>query len=744
MAIIRHLLTAFTAGELDPLMMGRVDTEHYGFGLQLCENWVPVNEGPLVKRPGFAYVCDAAPTTSWLGGFRFSITQEYVIEWGEEIARFYTNGARIETAPGVAYEITTPYAAADAPQLSTQQSYDRLYIDHGSYPPGRLSRTGATTFVHSQSALTGGPFLDQNIDETIMVQASAATGSVTLTATAALWQAGDVGGLFRIEAMDFSDLKAWEPGMDAVAIGEIVRSDGKAYQALTGGATGSNQPTHPSGAEWDGQGKSDKLNAKGPYGVKWQYLHDRFGFAEITAFGSATSVTATVIRRLPGSVVSVGSWRWAHGAFSTARGWPSLVMNWAGRQLHIKDFDIFGSVVGDYLNHATRDSSGLLQPDLAFRRTLATEDPPLWIAGDRKLILGTASKELAVGAINAALAVSGDNISAEPQSFYGSERVFPVQVGSETIFIERAGRRVRSAGYDFARDRYIAADLTATARHVTASGVVQLAYQRVPYALLYGVRGDGQLIIHPDTRADMKGFARTVLGGAAKARSAVSVVGADGKADELWLLVERDTPDGERREIWRQMPWRDIGDDVTQAFFVDGGVQIAATGGQTHFTGVPHLASQPVAILCNGGVIRGITVAADGSFDLPSTSVPAADFIVTVGLAYTATAVTLRPELRANNQTSQGLKQRVVRAIARVLETIGLKAGVMNGPLEEMIDRPGSADMDRAIPLKTGDVIGQVDGQFDRNGQLCFVSADPLPATIAATVCNIDVDMRDE
>ena len=75
---------------------------------------------------------------------------------------------------------------------------------------------------------------------------------------------------------------------------------------------------------------------------------------------------------------------------------------------------------------------------------------------------------------------------------------------------------------------------------------------------------------------------------------------------------------------------------------------------------------------------------------------PAADFIVTVGLAYTATAVTLRPELRANNQTSQGLKQRVVRAIARVLETIGLKAGVMNGPLEEMITTSGLPSLSKS------------------------------------------------
>jgi hypothetical protein len=56
---LRHLLTAFIAGEISPLLFGRVDTQQYQFGLQACENFVPVNEGPLVKRQGFEFICDA-------------------------------------------------------------------------------------------------------------------------------------------------------------------------------------------------------------------------------------------------------------------------------------------------------------------------------------------------------------------------------------------------------------------------------------------------------------------------------------------------------------------------------------------------------------------------------------------------------------------------------------------------------------------------------------------------------------
>ena len=749
MGMIRHLLSGFLAGEIDPLMAGRVDTDQYGFGLETCENFVPINEGPIVKRPGFEFICDADPSSAWLGAFRRSIEQEYMIEWGEAKARFFTNGARIETAPTVAYEVAVPYAAAHASRLSTQQSYDRLYIDHASYPPGALARTGATTFAYAASDLLNGPFLDPNTDETVTVGASAVSGTVTLTASSAIFLAGHVGALFRLEAKDFSDVKAWEPGMKAVVVGELARSDGKVYQAATGGTTGSVQPTHTRGSAWDGLNKNDLVNDKGPYGVQWTYLHDTYGTARITAIGGGgTTATATVIKRLPNSLTTVASHRWTHAAFSVAAGWPSLVTHWAGRQIHIKDFDVIGSVVGDYgggrVNFATTTSSGQLTADLSFRRTIAESDPPLWVAGDRKLVIGTASKELAVGAINAAQAVSGDNISAEPQSFYGSEPVFPLQVATETVFVERGGRRLRSAGYDFARDRYAAADLTAAARHITRSGLIQLAYQRVPYALLYAVRADGQLVVHPDTRIEIKGFARTVLGGVgATAKSAVSIVGADGKTDELWLLVVRETPGGVRHEIWKQAPWRELGDDPAQAFFVDGGVRVSASGGQTHFSGATHLAGQAVAVLANGGVVPGITVANDGSFDLPAASVPANPYTLIVGLPYTATAVTLRPELRANGQTMQGLRQKLVKVVTRLLETLGMKAGRPSGPLEELVDRPASAAMDAAIPLFSGDTAGLIEAEYDREGRARWVSSDPLPGVIVAAMLNIDVDARD-
>lgn len=749
MPSVRHLLSAFVGGELDPLMMGRVETDQYAYGLATCENFVAVNEGALVKRPGFEFIRDADPTSTWLSAFRFSVTQEYVLEWGTNKLRFFTNGLRIETAPNVAYEVVTTYAAADAPAISTQQSYDRLYLDHASYAPRRLTRTSATTFALDVAPLVNGPFADGNTVTATTVQASAVTGAgITLTASAAIFLAGHVGALFRLEAKDFANLKVWEPGVTGVLVNDIVRSDGKVYQAATAGTTGTVQPTHTSGTEWDGQLRNTLSPAVGPYGVQWAYLHDKYGTATITAIGGGgTTATATVVKRLPDQVVTVPSWRWAHAAFSAAAGWPSLVAAWKGRLLHVKGFEILASVAGDYLDHAALTDAGLVTADQAFRRRLANADPPLWLAVDRKsLVLGTATNEIAVGALNQAAALSGDNIDADPQSYYGSEPVFPVQVGTETVFVERGGRRVRSADYDYTRDRYTPVDLTAASRHITKSGVVQLAYQRVPYALIHAVRSDGQIAVHPVTKLELKGFMRTVLGGAARVVSAVSVVGADGMADELWVLVSRATPAGTRREIWKQASWRDLGDDPADAFFVDAGITVAMAGGVLVSPVVTaHLANQAVAVLVDGAVVPGLTVDGAGVLTLPRA--PATPFTLTYGLPFTARAVTLRPELRTQKGTIQGAIQRMRKLMLRLAETVGIKIGTTgrygDSHPEEPVLRPGSAPMDAAIPLFTGDTQGSIDSGFENNGQAYFQSSDPLPAMVLMARLSLETDDDD-
>lgn len=744
MTLQRPIATSFNGGELSPRMGGRVDTAIYAVGVETAENFIPTVEGAIVKRPGFEHIREAAPTAGWLGEFRFNLTQDYVIEWSDFKLRFFTNGARIETAPGVPYEVAMPYTAAQAPLVSFQQSFDRLYLAHPAHPPARLTRTSATTFSYEVLPLVNGPFADGNIDEAATVTASAATGNaITITASSPIFSpvagASRVGAFFRIEAKDFSAVPAWEAGINGVVVGALRRSDGKVYTAASAGTTGTVQPTHFSGTEWDGSQVGVDVNAKGPFGVQWTYRHDRFGIAKITAVAAdGLSATADVIRRLPDSVVTTASFRWAHGAFSPTAGWPNVVLANSGRLMFFKQFELFASVAGGYLDHAGFTASGLVTGDLAFRRTLSSEDPVLWALGDRKIIVGTASREIAVGAINSAQAISGDNIEAVPQSFYGSEAVFPAQIGTAGIFVQRSGRKLRQAEYDFGRDRYVAANMTVWCRHITRGGITQLGFQKEPEELLFGVRGDGQMIVHPHApEQEIKGFARIRHSdGQGVILSAVSIASDDGKRDEIWALVQR----GTARSVERMAAWREEGDAIQSSFFVDSGTTAIAGIGQTHFTGATQLANKAVAVLADGGVVEGVIVDAAGAFDVPASAVPAGrPYIITVGLPFTATVVTLRPELRGGGETSQGKRQRVVRLVLRLIETAGLRIGVLGGILDNLINRPSAAYMDAPVPLFSGDSERAVSGGWDRDGRATFVSSAPLPAVVVAAMPKIDV-----
>lgn len=103
-------IVAFNAGEFSPQMEGRVDQEHYTLGAHIQQNFIPLKQGPSMRRPGTACVQPVknSANRSWLKRFEFSQTQAYVLEFGHQYVRFYTlHGPVITTA--AAYNGGTSY-----------------------------------------------------------------------------------------------------------------------------------------------------------------------------------------------------------------------------------------------------------------------------------------------------------------------------------------------------------------------------------------------------------------------------------------------------------------------------------------------------------------------------------------------------------------------------------------------------------------------------------------------------------
>ncbi len=166
------------------------------------------------------------------------------------------------------------------------------------------------------------------------------------------------------------------------------------------------------------------------------------------------------------------------------------------------------------------------------------------MSATRTLIIGTAGRELPVSWGGTDSAVTPTNILIKKQSNHGSANVDAIAVGNATLFLQRAKRKIRELAYNFDVDGYIAPDLTILAEHITEGNVVEMAYQEEPLAIIWCVRGDGQLIALTYQREqEVVAWHRHIIGGVFGTGDAVvesvAVIPTDDSEYELYMIVKR-------------------------------------------------------------------------------------------------------------------------------------------------------------------------------------------------------------
>lgn len=725
-----YLQASFTGGAVSRRLQSRSDTQIYGIAAAEISNMVPAVEGPLMKRPGTRIRATALATTSWLSAFVFNSTQSYVLAWSDGKVRFFTNDGPLLNA-GTPVETVVPYSAAEAAELGMEDNYDALYLAHEKYPPATLLRTSATAFTYGTLALTVEPFDDANRDEAVTVTASAATGTITLTASAPVFLPGHAGAQFRIEAQDFADVQAWQAGIDGITVGSKRRSLGKVYLAETAGRTGQIQPEHVEGAEWDGSAGQD-VNSKGPYGVRWAYLHDRIGIVRITAVTDSQTATATVVRRLPESVVASGSWRWAHSLFSAEAGWPHLVFIYRGRLMFFRGNKLAASVLADLRDFNEYNEEGVRSADMGFVRTIDAPDKPLWAVVDRNvLIVGTSRGEFTVDAQNDSEILSGGNIDIKPNSRHGGELVPPLQTATETLFVQRGGRKLRAAAYTIESDRYSARNLMLYARQFGYPGIKQLAYQAEPQELIWALRGNGTVAAHPySPEQEVKGWSLGLAIEDARVLSIASIPSPDGGRDDLWLLVER----GGVRTVEQLAPWwdEDEGAAPATAYFLDSGVTYSGAP-TTVISGLGHLAGLTVGVLADGFWQPERVVSDSGTVTLD-----AAASLVHVGRLYTARLETLPPVVPRRDGSGVGVRKRLVRLAAWLIDSFNVFGAAKGAPFDQLVVRNPNNPMNSAPTMFNGSRDIAVRGDYEEQGQAVLEDRSPWPWILPALISRIE------
>jgi hypothetical protein len=140
---LRTVLTHFSSGELDPVLSSRTDTKSYFEGLTQCRNWLIMNTGGVMRRPGTDYKA-TLPAESKIIPFVFS---------NDEVAIFALSNGRLdvfnENGTIVQSNITSNcnWTTAQLFELNYAQFGDTVFLTHRDNHPRKITRTSATTFT---------------------------------------------------------------------------------------------------------------------------------------------------------------------------------------------------------------------------------------------------------------------------------------------------------------------------------------------------------------------------------------------------------------------------------------------------------------------------------------------------------------------------------------------------------------------------------------------------------------------
>lgn len=195
MAKLTLIQTSFNAGELSPDLAGHIDLDRYQNGAKSMLNAIPQVAGGSRRRPGSRIIAAAksATATTRLIPFVFNKSQAYVLELGDQYARFYSSAGQIVSG-GVPVELATPWTDDEVFEIEFAQSSDTMFVTHPDSPMKRLVRIMQDTWTIGDA-----PFDPSPIDEigirpsSDLTLGSTAIGVTTATADAATFLSSDVG-----------------------------------------------------------------------------------------------------------------------------------------------------------------------------------------------------------------------------------------------------------------------------------------------------------------------------------------------------------------------------------------------------------------------------------------------------------------------------------------------------------------------------------------------------------------------
>jgi hypothetical protein len=453
------------------------------------------------------------------------------------------------------------------------------------------------------------------------------------------------------------------------------------------------------------------------------------GYARITAFNSATNVTADVEDDFDNTTATTD---WKLGAFSDTTGHPSCVSFFEQRLVFAGTISepqtLYFSKAGDYENMTAGTNA-----DDAMVYTIASNQVNAirYMKAVRTLVVGTTGGEFTVSADGTDAAVTPTNVTIKRQSSFGAANVDAIPAGNAILFLQKAKRKIRELQYNFDSDGYQAADLCILNDTVTKSGINEMVFQQEPDSIIWCVRDDGVLAGLTYQRSEnVVAWHRHIFGGSFGSGNAVcetaATISGTLTEDELWVIVKRTINGSTKRYIECFSDFDFDETDATDFKFLDSHLSYSGAS-TTTLSGLSHLEGQTVSVLADGSVHANKTVSS-GSITLDRAVTKAC-----VGLPYNSVLQTMRIEGGAAEGTSQGKTKRISKVVLRLFETVGVKVGPSLTDLETVPFRTTSSALSSPVDtLLAGDKEIEFRDDYNSDGFIFVKQDQPLPCSILA------------
>lgn len=659
-------------------------------------------------------------------------------------------------------EIATPYTGGSwgSDTLKIVTTNLQAVLLNTAVMPQVLTATLGTpnTFALSAITFTDGPYLDPVKNSKFTP--SGLTGTITVTVTPGdtnfTFAATDVGRLIRL----FSEPLDWAVGT-AYLTGDSVRRNGAYYTALSG-STGDKPELFPT--VWSIQ--TDLTN---------------WAWGIITAYTSTTVVTVALNTNTSLFYTTQGN-TWRLGVYGGTNGYPTCGTYHEGR-LWLSGavpnrFD--ASTSNSVFDFTPTGPDGTVADDNAISEVFNASDSNdiLWMASDPSgVICGTQAGEWLIQTSASGVPITPTSIQAHRMTRYGCAAAEPARCALTLVFVQKYQRKLFEYFADVFSNRFVAPNLSLTARHLTKAGIKEVAFQQEPAPIVWARIGDGSLVgvtykretLFSNQSPTFVGWHRHKLGSGRLVESITKSTSSGGNLDTLAMVTNDPATNIRHVEIFTDL--FDEENFITDSWFVDDSVAptgVTVSGTNLLLYGLWHLNGKTVSAVI-GGLDCGDYLVANGSITVPLQADP--DQLLTVaylqsissdsygdlsvplstaaagnvslrvpmvvGFTFTTQGQLLRPitkdETGAATGPALGKTRRNHRFATQLVNTaVGIQFGTTFTKMHAAQFKSPGGKAYTPLQMFSGVFTDTIEDDNTYDGMLCWQVTRPLPAIITA------------